>query len=275
MDVSPQAPLLQGYRIQVASQILDTNENSPVYSDGVSIDLIVQRSSGSQSNDLKRRIGLGDGIALVLGIQIGSGIFVSPSLVALNAGSEFSALLAWLAAGTLAWSCAVCYIELSNYMPVNGGPQEFLTVCFNDTYGFVASWTCIFVAKPCSTAMLALIISEYLCDAFRIPLADIITRKTVALCVVSLAALVNCLGNGQSKALTKLLLGCKLISVGFVLVMGLPFILLPVSNKLPPTSVQPMDDSQPTVGGFADAVLIAMWAYSGWETVCFPLRVHQ
>ncbi|KAJ6258203.1 hypothetical protein Dda_7122 [Drechslerella dactyloides] len=257
---------LEEDRIQSTSQ---TAESDTLSGDGDGA--IVDEGLRDTVSDPKRRIGVGDGIALVLGSQIGSGIFSSPCLVALNVGSESAALFAWFTAGMLAWFCAACYIELSNHMPMNGGPQEFLTICFSDLCGFVAGWACIFVAKPCSGAMLALILSDYLCDAAGLSSGGpIISRKMVAFCIVLSTAIVNCLGNKQSNAITKLSLACKLISVGFVLVMGLSVLIFPDwSTPTSPYTSMPTHGSQLPLGSFADAILVAMWAYSGWETLSF------
>ncbi|MCJ1384240.1 hypothetical protein MMC17_007356, partial [Xylographa soralifera] len=86
-----------------------------------------------------RSLGLWNGIALVLGLQIGSGFFSSPSLVARNTGPAYAALAVWCVAGIVTWACAACYIELGTRLPVNGGPQEYLAYCFNDLLAFLAS----------------------------------------------------------------------------------------------------------------------------------------
>ncbi|KAK6340601.1 hypothetical protein TWF696_008926 [Orbilia brochopaga] len=267
MDASSSTPLLSEHWSEPP---IRTAENDAI-SGGGQYSSDVDESLRDTTSDSKRRIGVSDGIALVLGSQIGSGIFSSPTLVALSAGSESAALFAWLTAGTLAWSCAACYIELSNHIPMNGGPQEFLAICFGDLYGFVAGWSCIFVAKPCSGAMLALVLSDYLCDAAGLhPGESIVERKLVAFCIILSTAFVNCLGNKQSNAITKLFLACKLVSVGFVLIMGLSVLMFPNWSKpTSPHTTTPTHGSEAPLRSFADAMLVAMWAYSGWETLSF------
>src|SRR5579859_6412557 len=51
------------------------------------------------------------GLSLVVGLQIGSGIFSSPALVNRNAGSVGMSLIVWIVAGCLAWTGA-CTIPL-------------------------------------------------------------------------------------------------------------------------------------------------------------------
>jgi L-type amino acid transporter 6 len=215
-----------------------------------------------------RNLGVLDGIAIVLGLQIGSGIFSSPSLVVQKTGSEYVALLVWCIAGMMAWACAACYIELGTRLPFNGGPQEYLAYCFNDLFGFLASWACIFTVKPCSAAILALVISDYVCDALHLERGPLdFIRTLTAVGVIGLVTLINCAGNRQSNTVTKALLACKIFGVGFIIMMGLAVQVLP-GSFLPPVSPGISSLSEPALGNYTDATLSAMWAYSGWETVC-------
>lgn len=226
-------------------------------------------SEANEDVDPKRSLGLYDGIALVLGLQIGSGIFASPSLVTRNAGSKPAALVIWCIAGALAWACAACYIELGTRLPVNGGPQEYLTYCFNDLFGFLASWACIFTVKPCSAAILALFISGYICDAFGFEENTFdFGKKLAALLIIALVATINRTGNKFSNIATKTALACKIFVVGFVIVAGLMTLIFsrdPASPSAAPFEPKPV--LQPGLSNYTDATLSAMWAYSGWETL--------
>jgi amino acid transporter len=215
----------------------------------------------------KRLLNFWDGVSLTLGIQIGSGIFISPALVARNTSSELPALAVWTAGGLLAWACASCYIEMGTRLPVNGGPQEYLAHCFGDLLGFMASWGCIFGIKPCSAAILALFIADYVCDV-----AGVGYRSLVALGVVALVTVVNCTGNRLSNVSTKILLACKTIGVGFVIVMGFAVLIFP--DLLPPPADVPREPppANGDAGNYTDALVAAMWAYSGWEVVCRNLE---
>jgi solute carrier family 7 (L-type amino acid transporter), member 6 len=234
-------------------------------------------SNREEIKDPKRILGLFDGIAIVLGLQIGSGIFASPSLVVQHAGSELAALLIWCIAGGLAWTCAACYIELGTRLPFNGGPQEYLAYCFNDLCGFLASWACIFTVKPCSAAILALVVSDYICDTLRLERGPLdLTRKLVALLAICLVATVNCTGNKLSNIATKSLLACKIFGLGFVIIMGFAA-LIARSSSLPVAPRELKSLSRPDLSKYTDATLLAMWAYSGWEAVCIYLcrDTHQ
>jgi basic amino acid/polyamine antiporter, APA family len=53
--------------------------------------------------DLSRRLGMLDATAIVVGIVIGSGIFVLPNLIAKNLPSRDAILTAWVVSGVLSF----------------------------------------------------------------------------------------------------------------------------------------------------------------------------
>ena len=78
-----------------------------------------------------------NGIALVLGLQIGSGIFFAPSQVSIHVSNLGITILVWLFAGILVWSGAASFIELGVAMLNNGGMQEYLGACYGEFAGFL------------------------------------------------------------------------------------------------------------------------------------------
>ena len=73
---------------------------------------ILQKIPAATETKLKREIGLVDACSIIVGIIVGSGIFVSPKGVLLHSGSVGVALLVWLASGLLSLVGALCYAEL-------------------------------------------------------------------------------------------------------------------------------------------------------------------
>lgn len=216
----------------------------------------------------QRSLSFWDGVALTLGIQIGSGIFVSPALVARYSSSTLPALVVWVVGGVLAWACAACYIELGTRLPFNGGPQEYLAHCFGDLLGFITSWVCIFGIKPCSAAILALFIADYVCGSAAQGGIDASwDRVAVALLVVALVTVVNCTGNRLSNISTKILLACKVISVGLIILVGFAVLVFPNLAAPEPNDPNVPPDVPLDSTSYVDALVAAMWAYSGWEVV--------
>ena len=65
-----------------------------------------------QKVELKRTVGLIEGISLIVGIMIGSGIFASPRSVAKSSKSVGMSMLVWSGCGIIAIFGALSYLEL-------------------------------------------------------------------------------------------------------------------------------------------------------------------
>ena len=61
------------------------------------------KNTSVKTSLLPKKFGMFDGAAHILGIVIGSGIFVSPVVVLKNAGSPGMALIIWAVAGFIRW----------------------------------------------------------------------------------------------------------------------------------------------------------------------------
>src|SRR2546427_13023154 len=75
---------------------------------------------------LRRSLGLVDGLAMVVGIMVGSGIFRTPGLVAAYLGRPSLTFVAWILGGVVALLGALCFAELSTRHPAAGGKYVYV-----------------------------------------------------------------------------------------------------------------------------------------------------
>ena len=73
---------------------------------------VSQTSTNGSETKLKRQLGLLDGASIIIGIIVGSGIFVSPKGVLQYSGSVGMSLIIWTLSGVLSMIGALCYAEL-------------------------------------------------------------------------------------------------------------------------------------------------------------------
>src|SRR6267154_1020076 len=111
--------------------------------------------------ELKRDLGLAAALAIVVGTVIGSGIFRVPQAMILNVGSVPLVFLVWVVGGMLSLAGALTYAELAAAMPGAGGEYVYLTEAYGPLWGFLYSWTQMWVAKSGSIATLATAFFEY------------------------------------------------------------------------------------------------------------------
>ncbi len=112
-------------------------------------------------NELKRDLGIGAAVSIVIGTVIGSGIFRVPQAMTQSAGSVGMVFAVWIVGGILTMAGALTYAELASMLPGAGGEYVYLTEAYGPIWGFLYGWTQMWVAKSGSIATLATAFFEY------------------------------------------------------------------------------------------------------------------
>lgn len=87
--------------------------------------------------ELKKSLSLVDGLAMVVGITVGSGIFRTPGLVAARLGRPGLTFVAWILGAGLALLGALCFAELTTRLPRAGGKYVYIREAFGRRGAFV------------------------------------------------------------------------------------------------------------------------------------------
>ena len=108
-----------------------------------------------QDHDLPRVLTAKHAAAIVVGIIIGSGIFLVPREMMAAVGSSALVYAVWIAGGLLSLFGAMSYAELAAMKPRVGGEYAFLHDAYGPTTAFLYTWTWTTIAKPASIATIA------------------------------------------------------------------------------------------------------------------------
>ena len=115
---------------------------------------------------LKKNVSLINGIGLIVGTVIGSGIFVSPTSILEESNSIGASLLVWLGCGLLALFGSLCYAELGTSFKKSGGEYAYLMEAFGPIPAYLFAWTSVLIIRPASGAIIALTFAEYVAKPF-------------------------------------------------------------------------------------------------------------
>lgn len=221
-----------------------------------------------------------NGLSLIVGLIIGSGIFSSPSQVNANAGSPGASLIVWAVAGLLAWTGAASYAELGGAIPLNGGSQIYLSKIFGELPGFLFAWCAVLVLKPGSAAIISIIFGEYIVRAFvGADVGDVSPwiNKGVAFGGLFAVTLLNCISTKFATRIGDLFMFFKFVALLGVTVIGIIVAVTGLSSGGDANEEWKthgwFEGTNTEISDFAVALYAGLWAFDGWDNVSWPSRV--
>jgi APA family basic amino acid/polyamine antiporter len=212
---------------------------------------------------LVRTLGLRDLIFLVVGIVIGSGIFLVPGLILKDVGgSVVLSLLVWLAGGLLSFLGALTFGELAAMNPATGGLYVYIRDAFGRLPAFLYGWTLFLVIASGAVATLAVAFSTYLGEI--VPLNHLGAR-IVSVTMIGVVTWINVRGTRHSSDVLNWTTGIK---VTVIFVMSILLISLGHHGAETRAMLWP---TRPTgiLSGFGIAMIAVLWAYEGWQFAAF------
>ncbi|HEV7798721.1 MAG TPA: amino acid permease [Pyrinomonadaceae bacterium] len=260
----------------------------------------MSKATESSSPKLVRGLGLVDASMIVIGSMIGSGIFITSAESARLVGAPGWLLIAWVLAGVLTITGALCCAELAAMMPHAGGQYVFLREAYGPAVGFLFAWSLLLVIQTGTIAAVAvafarfmgvlapqvsesnyLIAPTHLFGSYAISLS---TAQLVAIVLILLLTLTNTRGLKTGKLIQNTFTFTKTAALIGLILVGL---LLgwnhqsaaytsswwnPVANGWDPHAVQP---GLAATGATALLMLLGLamvgplFAQSAWNNVTF------
>jgi len=238
----------------------------------------------AQSADLVRQLGLFDSVMMMVGIVIGSGIFLTTGIMAQSLPSAALLMLAWLVGGVVTLTGALTFAELGAAMPQAGGQYVYLREAYGHLSGFLFGWILFLVSMGGSIAALGVGFAEYVGYFFpsvstgRLLLSfdvgilgghfgyGLSAGQLVAVGVIIALSSFNYIGVVFGKLIQNVFTLVKIGAILAFIVLGLA-----VGTKVPiDFTVNPTELSAgQTLIGFGVAIIAVSWAFDGWHNITY------
>ena len=178
---------------------------------------------------LKKRVNLFDGISIVAGAMIGSGIFITSADIARSVGSPGWLMVVWLITGVITVIGAISYGELASMMPHVGGQYVYLKEAYHPLLGFLFGWTTFLVIQCGSIAAVAVAFAKFtgvlipwISDKnilLQIGILKINSTMVVAIASIAFLTWLNTRGIVTGKTVVNIFTSTKVLALfGFILI---------------------------------------------------------
>lgn len=228
------------------------------------------QTSGQPQTELPRVLNASHATSIVVGIIIGSGIFLVPREMMAAVGSSGMVYLVWIVGGLLSLFGAMTYAEIAALHPKYGGEYAFLREAYGDLTGFLYMWTWITVAKPASIATIAAGLARVLAT-FPIfsffehhAFGPLLWSQVFAIAMTWLITGLNILGTRKSGNVQLALTWLKILLI--VVIAGFCFGAAGDRGAWHNFATE-FTGARGGFSGFMIALIAALWAYDGWSDV--------
>jgi APA family basic amino acid/polyamine antiporter len=184
-----------------------------------------------------RGLNLFDCTMVVIGVMIGSGIFIVSADMSRMIGSPGWMLMAWVLTGVLTITAALSYGELASMLPHAGGMYVYLREAFSPVCGFLYGWTLFLVIQTGTIAAVSVAFARFLSvifppvseNRYLIPplhlsagyAVSLSTAQVVAIGVIALLTWTNSRGLEYGKAVQNLFTSAKTLALAALILAGL------------------------------------------------------
>jgi APA family basic amino acid/polyamine antiporter len=183
----------------------------------------------TEDHIFQKRVNLFDGIAIVAGAMIGSGIFIVSADIARNVGSPGWLMVVWLITGIITVIGALSYGELASMMPHVGGQYVYLREAYHPLLGFLFGWTTFLIIQCGSIAAVAVAFAKFSGVLFpwisdrnimlELGPLKISSTMAVAIAMISFLTWLNTRGIVTGKTVANIFSSTKVIALfGFILI---------------------------------------------------------
>jgi APA family basic amino acid/polyamine antiporter len=224
----------------------------------------------TQSTDeLPRVLSPRHAISIVVGIVIGSGIFLVPREMMAATGRVTVVYAVWIVGGLLSLFGAMSYAEIAALRPRVGGEYAFIREAYGDLPAFLYTWTWVIIAKPASIATIAAglmrVLGSFSALSFlaQPAFAHLLWGQVAAIVATWLITALNIVSTRESANVQAALTWLKIALIVGIAVVCFASIRHGSVHNLATVYT----GARGGISGFMIALIAALWAYDGWSDV--------
>ncbi len=220
--------------------------------------------------ELPRVLSTAHATSVVIGIIIGSGIFLVPREMMAATGSSTMVYAVWITGGLLSLFGAMTYAEIASARPHYGGEYAFLRAAYGDTTAFLYMWTWVLITKPASLATVAFgfvrVLGTFVVFGFfaQPALGRISWAQVIAIAVTWAMTGLNIISTLESANVQLALTWLKGLLI--LVIAGFCFFAAGHHGSFANLHTTFATHNTP-FAGFMIALTAALWAYDGWTDV--------
>lgn len=214
--------------------------------------------------NIKKQYGLWTGIAMVVGIVIGSGVFLKAGGVLQLAGGDLKmSILAWFVGGIIMVASGFCFAIFATKVSKYNGVIDYIETATNKKIGYFFAWLFTTFYYPIVASIVALFAGSYFFKLIGVNVGLTDWQNFIfAFIILVLVVLLNYLSPLLSSKLQISATVIKLIPIGVIAIAGLFASFIVGSDYGIINAVK-----DPALGfklNFGEAVKKTAFAYEGW-----------
>ena len=221
------------------------------------------------AGELLRILGIGFGLAVVVGGVVGQGIMRTPGIVAGALPSPAAIIGIWLLGGAIILIDACATVELGASMPRSGGPYVFAERAFGPVWGSMLGWA-DWLNWIIALAYISVVFAEY---AQRLGLGAAVPAGVLAVLLIAVMGAINWSGTRNCGAAQ--VIGSAIKGFGLLALIAVLW-LTPAGSHGAAAPVLPVAAPVVGIAAFAIAIRGVAITYAGWAScVYFCEELHQ
>ena len=221
----------------------------------------VEPSATPTRSGLRRILGVGFGLAVIVGSTLGIGILRAPGLVAGQISNPSIILGLWLVGGLYTLLGAVCLAELGTMLPQTGGYYVYARRTFGESVGFAVGWT-DWLTYCAVLGYVSIGIGEF--TAVLVPSLAGLIKIVAVIALVGLVALQSA-GIRVSSRFQEATTAIKFVA--FLVVVIAALVLAPAMSSAAASSPGPAPP--PSLVGVVVALQAVVITYGGWQSALY------